>query len=209
MANNTNGHDGGSGEFCIMCGRSDKQAGKMVCLPGGLKVCQDCMQKTMDMASKMDLQSLWNNPMFMQGNPFFNAGPAGSPNKEQNIEKTQENSEIARGPEGSGANPAVKNDVPGEPKVVEEQQDEESPDSSGGDGKRPNISFLNLGDLFGGGFGGRQQPKVKKKKKDGPKPVFSIDNIPAPHKIKEELDKYVIGQERAKKVITLSISSPI
>ena len=78
MANNTNGHDGGSGEFCIMCGRSDKQAGKMVYLPGGLKVCQDCMQKTMDMASKMDLQSLWNNPMFMQGNPFFNAGPAGS-----------------------------------------------------------------------------------------------------------------------------------
>ena len=204
MANNTNGHDGGSGEFCIMCGRSDKQAGKMVCLPGGLKVCQDCMQKTMDMASKMDLQSLWNNPMFMQGNPFFNAGPAGSPNNEQNIEKTQENSEIARGPEGSGANPAVKNDVPGEPKVVEEQQDEESPDFSGGDGKRPNISFLNLGDLFGGGFGGRQQPKVKKKKKDGPKPVFSIDNIPAPHKIKEELDKYVIGQERAKKVIAVA-----
>ena len=204
MANNTNGHDGGSGEFCIMCGRSDTQAGKMVYLPGGLKVCQDCMQKTMDMASKMDLQSLWNNPMFMQGNPFFNAGPAGSPNKEQNIEKTQENSEIARGPEGSGANPAVKNDVPDEPEVVEEQQDEESPDSSGSDGKRPNISFLNLGDLFGGGFGGRQQPKVKKKKKDGPKPVFSIDNIPAPHKIKEELDKYVIGQERAKKVIAVA-----
>ena len=40
MANNTNGHDGGSGEFCIMCGRSDKQAGKMVYLPGGLKICQ-------------------------------------------------------------------------------------------------------------------------------------------------------------------------
>ena len=30
MANNTNGHDGSSGEFCFMCGRSDKQAGKMV-----------------------------------------------------------------------------------------------------------------------------------------------------------------------------------
>ena len=38
MANNTNGHDGSSGEFCFMCGRSDKQAGKMVYLPGGLKV---------------------------------------------------------------------------------------------------------------------------------------------------------------------------
>ena len=90
--------------------------------------------------------------------------------------------------------------------MVQEQDDEEDTGTSkgGGDGRSPSISFLNLGDLFGGGFGGRQQPKVKKKKKDGPKPVFSIDNIPAPHKIKEELDKYVIGQERAKKVISVA-----
>ena len=39
MADNTKDHEGGSGEFCIMCGRSDKQAGKMVHLPGGLTVC--------------------------------------------------------------------------------------------------------------------------------------------------------------------------
>ena len=62
---------------------------------------------------------------------------------------------------------------------------------------------MNLGDIFGS-LGGQQQPKVKKKKKTGPKPVFSIDNIPAPHKIKEELDKYIIGQERAKKVISVA-----
>jgi len=45
---------------------------------------------------------------------------------------------------------------------------------------------------------------VKKKKPEGPPPVFSIDNIPAPHRIKEELDKYVIGQEHAKKVISVA-----
>ena len=50
----------------------------------------------------------------------------------------------------------------------------------------------------------QRKQKVKKKKKNGPKPVFSIDNIPAPHKIKEELDKYVIGQERAKKIISVA-----
>ncbi len=74
----------------------------------------------------------------------------------------------------------------------------------------PSISFLNLNDLLGGGMGGfrglaaGQQP-VKKKKKDGPKPAFSIDHIPAPHIIKGKLDEYVIGQEQAKKVISVAV----
>ena len=54
MANNTYDHEGGSGEFCFMCGRSDKEAGKMVYLPGGLRLCPECMQKTVDQASKLD-----------------------------------------------------------------------------------------------------------------------------------------------------------
>ena len=195
MANNTNGHDGSTGEFCFMCGRSDKQAGKMVYLPGGLKICQDCMQKTVDMASSMDFQSLMGNP-FMRG---FN--PGGTDNNKETEKKPAEEK-----PMQTGSNDIVKSEEPKEPEVVEEQDDDESTGTSkgGGDGRRPSVSFLNLGDLFGGGFGGPQQPKVKKKKKDGPKPVFSIDNIPAPHKIKEELDKYVIGQERAKKVISVA-----
>ena len=81
MANNTNGHDGSSGEFCFMCGRSDKQAGKMVYLPGGLKVCQDCMQKTLDMASNMDFSSL-------MGNPFLRSMTPNEPKKESEPEKT-------------------------------------------------------------------------------------------------------------------------
>ena len=69
----------------------------------------------------------------------------------------------------------------------------------------PSIRFLNLGDIFGNGGGfGQTGPKVKKKKKRLHKPVFSIDDIPAPHRIKEELDKYVIGQEKAKKFISVA-----
>lgn len=90
----------------------------------------------------------------------------------------------------------------------EDDEDEDTGEKSGGKSGRkgPSISFLNLGDLFGngGGFGQGGGPKVKKKKKNARKPVFSIDNIPAPHKIKEELDKYVIGQERAKKFISVA-----
>ena len=38
---------------------------------------------------------------------------------------------------------------------------------------------------------------MKKKKQE--KPVLDLKNIPAPHKIKETLDQYVIGQEKAKR----------
>ena len=199
MANNTNGHDGSSGEFCFMCGRSDKQAGKMVYLPGGLKVCQDCMQKTLDMASTMDFSSL-------MGNPFLRSLTPNEPQKSTEPEKKQEQTIVEEKTKGSDSGEIVNSKEPEKPEEVQEQDDEEDTETTqgGGDGRRPSISFLNLGDLFGAGLGGRQQPKVKKKKKDGPKPVFSIDNIPAPHKIKEELDKYVIGQERAKKVISVA-----
>lgn len=91
----------------------------------------------------------------------------------------------------------------------EEDGDEGDPDvgkGSGGKGRKgPSVSFLNLGDIFGTGGGfGQSGPKVKKKKKSNRKPVFSIDHIPAPHKIKEELDRYVIGQDRAKKFISVA-----
>ena len=84
----------------------------------------------------------------------------------------------------------------------EEDEDEETGKKSR---KGPSISFLNLGDIFGNGGGfGQSGPKVKKKKKNARKPVFSIENIPAPHRIKEELDRYVIGQDRAKKFISVA-----
>lgn len=42
---------------------------------------------------------------------------------------------------------------------------------------------------------------MKKKKPEEKKaePVFNIRDIPAPHKIKAQLDDYVIGQEYAKR----------
>lgn len=65
----------------------------------------------------------------------------------------------------------------------------------------PKISMINLADLQG-----MMSPrkKVKKKKKDG-KPAIDLKDIPAPHKIKEQLDEYVIGQELAKKTISVAV----
>ena len=33
----------------------------------------------------------------------------------------------------------------------------------------------------------------------------ALDNVPKPHEIKEHLDNYVIGQDRAKKIISVAI----
>ena len=68
----------------------------------------------------------------------------------------------------------------------------------------PNISFVNLADLRGdGGIPNKQ--KLKKKKQAEEKPVLNIRDIPAPHKIKASLDEYVVGQEHAKKVISVAV----
>ena len=64
---------------------------------------------------------------------------------------------------------------------------------------------------MGGEF--MKMPKVKKKAKPEEqekgateeKPVLDIKNLKPPHKIKAELDEYVIGQEHAKKVISVAV----
>jgi len=79
-----------------------------------------------------------------------------------------------------------------------------------GEGKKkksglPNIRFMNLGDFTGFGDIPQSQRVKKNKSKKKEKPVFDIKNIPAPHKIKEQLDQYVVGQEQAKKVMSVAV----
>ncbi|MEI3229351.1 MAG: ATP-dependent Clp protease ATP-binding subunit ClpX [Lachnospiraceae bacterium] len=70
-------------------------------------------------------------------------------------------------------------------------------------GKMPNISMINLSDLQG--FMPNQQKIKKKKKSEQKKPVLDIKSIPAPHKIKASLDEYIVGQEHAKKVMSVAV----
>lgn len=71
-------------------------------------------------------------------------------------------------------------------------------------GKMPNISLINLAD-FPGGIPKTQKIKKKKPKEKRETPVLDIHSIPAPHKIKASLDDYVVGQEQAKKIMSVAV----
>ena len=70
----------------------------------------------------------------------------------------------------------------------------------------PNISMIDLNSLQNQI---PQRQKVKKKqeqpKEKTAQKVFDIKSIPAPHRIKASLDEYVIGQEYAKKVMSVGV----
>ena len=116
--------ESGYEDVCFVCHRPESKAGKMIHLTKDICICSECMQKTMDMMSK--------------GNVDYS-----------------------------------KMDF----------------------SKMPNISMINLSDLQNMI---PKRPKVKRKaaeEKIEAKKSLDIRAIPAPHKIKESLDDYVIGQE--------------
>ena len=72
-------------------------------------------------------------------------------------------------------------------------------------GRIPNISLVNMSDLQGM-MGGQQRVKKKKPKdKKAQEPVLDIKKIPPPHKIKASLDDYIVGQQQAKKIMSVAV----
>ncbi|MBO5227811.1 MAG: AAA family ATPase, partial [Lachnospiraceae bacterium] len=121
--------------ICYLCRRPESKCGKIMSIPGGFDICDDCLQKTFD-AMPTNL-----GPMDMSKMPGFGM---------------------------------------------------------------PNISFVNL-DGMQGDIPKRQKLKKKSKEEEKAKEPFDIKSIPAPHQLKAMLDEYVIGQEHAKKVISVAV----
>ena len=127
---NTKDHEDEYEKICFVCRRPESITGKMIDLPNGICVCNDCMQKSFDAmtSGQIDFSQLMN---------------------------------------------------------------------------MPGVQILNMADLE---QAVPKKQKVKKKKEgEERKPLIDIQNIPAPHKIKAKLDDYVVGQEYAKKAMSVAV----
>ena len=200
-------------DICYICRRPESKAGRMFHLPNNICICDDCMHKTMDAVSQFDYQQMMNNPMFMNmlNNPFNPCGDptksngtseqksAGGGNEKSDAETTD--AETADAQDGNNASDNTAADIL-EASDADDDSKNDSDESSGNRRGFPNISFINLADFMNDGV--PQKQKIKKKG-TGTKPLIDLKSIPAPHKIKEQLDQYVIGQEYAKKVISVAV----
>ncbi len=162
-------------DVCYICHRPESKAGKMIHIPNNISICVDCMQRTFDSMGQMG------------GFPGLEGFP-GFPVNGQNTDHSPEDHTAG----GNG-----------------EDQHQEGSGLNLGDlfasGKMPNISLINMSDLQGM-MGNRQKVKKKKPKEEqNAQPAIDIKKIPAPHKIKESLDDYVVGQEYAKKVMSVAV----
>lgn len=172
-------------DICYICRRPESTAGKMIRIYGGLTVCSDCMQRTLD---AMNSSGYGMPPgMTFNINDLFGMPGMGMPI----------NSKNGADEKNGGAN---------------------GTNNGNNNQHTPHISMINLSDLSGmfggtpgdmdgmmGGIPQSQRLKKKKKQEKKAKPVLDIHSIPAPHKIKASLDEYVVGQEHAKKVMSVAV----
>ena len=178
-------------DICYICRRPESIAGKMINIYGGIKICTDCMQRTMDTMNSSGF-GMPPGMGFGMGDMFGMPG-MGMP----------------------GAQPGVTTEK-GEPSAADNETEGTNKKAQ----KTPHIQMINLSDfnnMFGGFPGGgdmdgmfggipqSQRLKKKKKQEKKAKPVLDIHSIPAPHKIKASLDEYVVGQEHAKKVMSVAV----
>ncbi len=74
-----------------------------------------------------------------------------------------------------------------------------------------NMDLSQMNSFFGLGDQNQQEPeqqkgaKKKEEEEEEEKPLIDLEHLPAPHEIKAQLDEYVIGQEHAKKAMSVAV----
>ncbi len=201
-------------EICMMCHRPESRAGRMIHLPGDMCICSDCMDRSMRTVTELEKQGVFQNPEFQrqmrimedqlrqqrtEENKASNDKTAGQ-NKAFDDKTVQQNGTADEN--GDSQNRALINTD------IEETQEPDSEEETKKENIHPldnipmgfpQIRFVNLSDLRGPASN-RERPKKKKKVEP-----LNLKDVPAPHKIKAQLDEYVIGQEHAKKVMSVAV----
>ena len=170
-------------DICMLCKRPESVTGKMFKLYQNVCLCNDCMHMTMDTMSQMD--SMPGMPPMYGMMPGMQIVTEDGNENEDDIVDEEETEE-----------------------TEDDGESKESKDSSKKANSNPfsgfhNIGFINLSD-FGPGDGIPNRQRLKKKKKSDVPPI-DLKDVPSPHEIKARLDEYVVGQEKAKKIISVAV----
>ena len=198
MSEQNNNRDNNEYEvYCQMCRRPRSQVNDMFKLLDGMYVCSDCMHKTMDTMGQFGFSPMSNPFSSLNSGNGMDLGEMFKDAFKSAINPTTSNT-TDKG-EDISSNAEDETSVNETEDTPDEKKDAPSRDPFQG---FPGISFLNMSDIPGL-FG--QRTRVKKKSENRTTPLIDLSKIPQPHKIKEMLDEYVIGQERAKKVISVAV----
>jgi len=194
--------------FCLMCGKPEEEVGELIKMPGGLNVCSKCMESAMEMADRLTKMGGIPKvpPVDLSENSFADLFGTGS--SDTNVSEADTGTNSSEKETNSTLSvDENETEIIGEPDEPEDKPKDEPPKEKPGSGLHgiPNIGFLNFSD-FQNMLMGNTAPKVKKRGEGEKKtPIIDIKDIPLPHKIKESLDEYVIGQEQAKKYMSVAV----
>lgn len=214
-------------DVCYICHRPERIAGKMINMPGGVCVCPDCMQKIFDGISGVGENPFGHLFDDMEEDGIYDDGYEDEEDDSSENEEREESSEKKvdssdkkvdssdknvddKSKEFSGNITKDKNND-GNEKENKDGQNKKSihrrrKKKSGLDfSKFSNIGMIDLSDLSSIVPNSQRIKRKAHRKKEDIKPIFSVDNMPHPNQIKEKLDEYIIGQDKAKKIMSVAV----